>query len=146
MLGIEIQRVTIRDRRINVFGVTNIPSTRTRVPFEVSTGAGVKASGQVVFLRDIQVVLNPQTYLQSPPIPVMLNSEVTVDLGEDCAVQSLVITNKKVWVKATSTISPVAPFAVTSTQSKGAYRYDLAALLSSILRLPRGIFRRSRSQ
>jgi hypothetical protein len=107
----------------------------------VSSSAGVRDNGQVVFLKDIQVVLNPNTYLKSPPIPVILSSEVTVDLGEDCAVQSLVITNKKVWIKASSKISPVAPFAVASLESKGAYRYDLAALLSSILRMPRGILR-----
>jgi hypothetical protein len=111
------------------------------VPFEVSFGAGVMDGGQVIFLRDIQVVLNPNSYLQSPPIPILLSSDVTVDLGDDCTVQALVITNKKIWVKLSSVISPVAPFVVAPVESKGAYRYDLAALLSSILTMPRGILR-----
>ena len=115
------------------------------MPFEVSTSAGIRDNGHVVFLRDIQVVLNPNSYLQSPPIPILLKSDVTVDLGDDCKVESLVISNKKIWIKLNSKISPVAPFAVAPVESRGVYRYDLAALLSSLLRMPRGIFRIFRS-
>jgi hypothetical protein len=38
-----------------------------------------------------------------------------------------------------SIISPVAPFQVTPVKSKALYRYDLAALLSSVLKLQGGV-------
>jgi len=90
-----------------------------------------------VYLKDIQVVFNPD----SIPIvvPILSVSPIDVDLGEDCQIQSLVVANKNIWVRAAARISPVPPFAVTEVRTDALYHYDLSALLSSVLRLNGGI-------
>ena len=44
-------------------------------------------------------------------------------IGDDCRLDSLVIANKHVWIRANSIISPVTPFQVTQVKSKALYRY-----------------------
>ena len=41
---------------------------------------GVKDDGQVLFLRDIQVVLNPDSNFRAV-VPIILTSPIDVDLG-----------------------------------------------------------------
>ena len=43
-------------------------------------GGGVKDDGQVLFLRDIQVVLNPDSNFRAV-VPIILTSPIDVDLG-----------------------------------------------------------------
>jgi hypothetical protein len=80
--------------------------------------------------------------------------------GDDCQLDSFVIANKHVWIRAKSNISPVAPFAVAPgcilwihtriilavrnsqflflfelvALSRALYQYDLGASLSALLR------------
>lgn len=44
-------------------------------------GAGVRNEGQVLYLRDIQVVLNPDSILRAV-VPILLTTPIDVDLGE----------------------------------------------------------------
>jgi hypothetical protein len=99
---------------------------------------GIRDEGQTVFLRDIKVLLNPLSILRTD-IPILFISPIDVDLGEDFRIESLVIANKNIWIRAASVISPVAPFAVSERRSKGLFKYDMAVLLSSLLRLNGGI-------
>ena len=46
----------------------------------MNIGAGVKNDGQVLFLRDIQVVLNPDSILRAV-VPILLTTPIDVDLG-----------------------------------------------------------------
>ena len=46
----------------------------------MNLGAGVKNDGQVLFLRDIQVVLNPDSILRAV-VPILLTTPIDVDLG-----------------------------------------------------------------
>jgi hypothetical protein len=137
---VNIKKVSIRQRRLFAQGEvsTSGKTGATLMNFEVSTGAGVRDDGQVIFLRDIQVVLNPDSILRAA-VPILLTTPIDVDLGEDCRVESLVIANKHIWLRANSKISPVTPFAVTPVSSKALYRYDLAALLSNVIRIPAGV-------
>eukprot|EP01041_Mallomonas_annulata_P010927 gene10927-22810_t len=140
VLKVAIKRVTIRSRRIYVHGEADIASTGTTVPFEISTGAGVRGNGQVVFLRDIQVVLNPDSFLRTS-VPLLLSTPIDVDIGDDCYVDDLILAGKHITVKARTVVYPVPPFAVTPVVRRALYRYDLAALLSSLLRVKGGFLR-----
>ena len=44
-------------------------------------GAGVRNEGQVLYLRDIQVVLNPDSILRAV-VPILLTTPIDVDLGK----------------------------------------------------------------
>ena len=149
-LQVVVKKVSIRARRIFAMGevsVSQIPGSLVSstaagamMPFEVSTGAGVRDDGHVLFLRDIQVVLNPDSNFRAVvPIDILLTSPIDVDLGEEFRLDSLVIANKHVWIRANSVISPVEPFQVTPIRSRALYRYDLAAFLSAMLKLQGGI-------
>jgi hypothetical protein len=70
------------------------------------------SSGHVVFLKDIEVVINPDTALRTSVV-IPLSSAVDIDLGDDFSLENFVIANKHVWIRCTSNISPVLPFAVT---------------------------------
>ena len=100
--------------------------------FEVSLGAGVRENGQVIYVRDIQVVLNPDSVLVRTTIPIPLVSPIDVDLGSDCKIESLVISNKYIWIHFNTTISPIEPFRVANVQKRAMFHYDLASLLSSV--------------
>ena len=136
-LQAKVKRVSIRSRRLFVNGDAALPSGR--LPFEISTGAGLRDEGHTVFLKDIEVVLNPDTALRTS-IVIPLSNVVDVDIGEECSLDNLVIANKHVWLRARSSISPVVPFAVTSSsgQSNTMFKYNIGALLSSMLRV-RGV-------
>jgi hypothetical protein len=140
LVSVVVKTVFIRDRRVFATGeVWPTGSGGAAVDFEVSLGAGVRDEGQVVYLRDIQVVLNPDSTLLRTSFPIPLSAPIDVDLGSDCRIESLVISNKHVWIRFKSVISPVAPFSVAKQPRRAMYFYDLAALLSSVLRLRGGI-------
>ena len=149
ILSASIRKVTINSRRINAQGTAKLLSNSpdgsglASVDFEVSTSAGMKEEGQILYLKDIQVVLNPDSILRTI-VPIVTTAPIDVDLGDDFRIESLVIANRNIWIRAASVISPVEPFAVTETSSKALYKYDLSALLSSMLRLNGGIAMRWR--
>jgi hypothetical protein len=144
IVKVNIKKVGIRARKLFALGEVTLSSQTgsasgvVTVPFEVSTGAGTKDNGRVLFLKDIQVVLNPDSILRAV-LPILLTSPIDVDLGENFSLESLVIANKHVWLRANAVISPVAPFHVTPVESKALYQFDLAALLSNLMRLKGGI-------
>ena len=47
------------------------------------SGAGVKDEGQVLYLKDIRVVLNPDSILRAV-VPILLTTPIDVDLGTVC--------------------------------------------------------------
>ena len=137
ILSVSIRKVTIRNRRLFAQGTVSSSVTSSNIiNFEVATGAGVRADGRVIYLKDIQVVLNPDSVLRAA-VPILLTTPIDVDLGEDCRIENFVIANKSVWLRAVSIISP--DLRVTETPSIALYRFDLAALLSSTLFLKGGI-------
>lgn len=87
---------------------------------------GVRENGHVIYLKDIQVVINPDNAMLRTSLPILLAAPVDVDIGEDCNIISLVIGEKHVWLRARSTISPISPFAVTPFRKKALYRYYLS--------------------
>lgn len=147
LMNVDITKVTIKNRRLHAQGVAKILSSKSRgnvdgqvasVPFEVSTNAGIRDEGQTVFLKDIQVVLNPDSILRTV-MPILTTTPIDIDIGDDFRIESLVIANKNIWVRAASVISPVTRFDVTPKKTKTLYHYDLSALLSSILQLKGGL-------
>ena len=66
----------------------------------VSVGAGVRNNGRVVYLRDIQLELNPENETVTTGIPLLrLAQPIDVDLGPDCSINSLVVSDSHVWVR-----------------------------------------------
>ena len=137
ILSVSIRKVTIRNRRLFAQGsVSSSVASSNIINFEVSTGAGVRSNGRVIYLKDIQVVLNPDSVLRAA-VPILLTTPIDVDLGESCRLENFVIANKSIWLRAVSIISP--DLSVNETPSIALYRYDLAALLSSTLFLKGGM-------
>ena len=134
----KVKRVSIRERRLFVNGEAQLSSGS--LPFEISTGVGLRAGGQVIFLKDIEVVINPDNPLRAA-IVLPYSSAIDVDVGDDCRFESFVIANKHVWMRARSSISPVNPFQVSPVMSKALFRYDMSALFSSVLRIRGGFMR-----
>lgn len=141
----EITKVTINSRRIYVQGTAKFISDNSNyaleyasLDFEVSSGAGMRSEGQILYLKDIKVLLNPKSVLRTD-IPIILTNPIDVDLGDNFRVESLVIANKNVWIRAASVISPIDPFYVSEPPSRALYRYDVSVLLSSLLRLNGGV-------
>lgn len=58
-----VKRVSIRSRRLYVNGEAEL--TAGSLPFELSTGAGLRENGHVIFLKDIEVVINPDSVLRT---------------------------------------------------------------------------------
>lgn len=141
LLSVVVKAVSIRNRRLVAMGevFSGTTSGNGAMSFEVSLSAGVKDEGQVLFLRDIQVALNPESTLLRTSFPLPLAAPIDVDLGPDCHIDSLVISEKHVWIRFKSIISPVTPFSVAKPQRRAMYFYDLGALLSSVLRLRGGV-------
>lgn len=143
VLKVEVKKVTIRDCRIQAQGEVSLISGGLLqggplITFEVSTGAGVRDGGQVLYLRDIVVVLNPDSALRTV-VPVLLTTPIDVDLGAQCRLESLVVGQRHIWLRAVSVISPVPSFPVVTAPRRALYQYDLAALLSSLLRVQGGL-------
>lgn len=144
ILSAQVRKVTINERRINAMGTATLLSDQmgssglASLDFEVSTGAGIRDEGQTLFLKDIQVVLNPDSLLRTV-MPILTTTPIDIDLGEDTRIESLVIANKNVWIRAATVISPLSPFSVAEVKTRALYRYDLSKLLSSLLRLNGGI-------
>lgn len=163
ILSIVIGKVLIRSRRIVVQGEVSmglvsmglgIDDAATIIAFEVSTGAGVRNDGQVVYLKDIQVTLNPDSTLRTN-VPLLLSMPIDVDIGDHFRIQNLVIANTKVWIRAASIISPPSTLKqsdkgrvinIVSSQGEekklAMYKYDLSVLLSKIMRLNGGMAKR----
>lgn len=152
VLDAKIAKVTIHSRRISIKGTAELKkeNRNTRflltnsvlgldgaVDFEVSTGVGVRKNGQTLYLKDIQVALNPDSSLRTS-LPILTSTPIDVDLGEDCRIQSLVIGNRNIWIRAASVVSPVQPFHVVEAPRKALYHYDISAFLSSLLTLKGG--------
>ena len=104
----EITKVTINARRIFAQGTAKFISDNSinsteyaSIDFEVSTGAGMRNEGQILYLKDIKVLLNPKSVLRTD-IPILLSSPIDVDLGDNFRVESLVIANKNIWIRAAS--------------------------------------------
>eukprot|EP01038_Epipyxis_sp_PR26KG_P003955 gene3955-5672_t len=146
ILSVTVKKVYVDSRRISLQGVTKIlsdnPNDLSGVPFEVSTSVGVRENGQIVYLKDIQVVLYPDSIITS--LPIFINTPIDVYLGENCRIESLIIGNKNIWIRAATMISPVQPFAVTESVKKARYNYDLSATLSKIFMLKGGLAMRIR--
>lgn len=162
ILTVNISRVMILNRRLVAQGDLLVPSLEdaglvNKMSFEISTGAGVRDS-QVIFLRDIEVVLNPDNAFLRTILPIqnLLSAPIDVDIGENCRIENFVIAKQSVWVRAAAIISPPlsrqARFAmeakekiaalrgqVDATQKKALYKYDLANVLSDALRLQGGV-------
>lgn len=144
VLKVSVNKVTIRDRRLHAQGEVEVVSSTglgivPPITYEVSTGAQQRDSDKhIVYLNDIRVVLNPDSALRTV-FPILLNTPIDIDLGNDCCIENLIIGNHHVLLRAVAVISPVAPFAVAEQPRKAMYKYDLAALLSSILTLPGGL-------
>eukprot|EP00595_Chromulina_sp_UTEXLB2642_P003579 CAMPEP_0196764370 /NCGR_PEP_ID=MMETSP1095-20130614/5950_1 /TAXON_ID=96789 ORGANISM="Chromulina nebulosa, Strain UTEXLB2642" /NCGR_SAMPLE_ID=MMETSP1095 /ASSEMBLY_ACC=CAM_ASM_000446 /LENGTH=170 /DNA_ID=CAMNT_0042119723 /DNA_START=565 /DNA_END=1077 /DNA_ORIENTATION=+ len=141
LLRISIRRVTIVSRRLVVCGDAVIANSLSAASFEISTGAGVRDNGQIIYLKDIQVCLNPDSPLKTS-MPIPLTTPIDVDIGEDCTIMSLVIGDKHIWLRAKANISPVSPFSVAPVSKKALYRYDIGAVLSNVLRLSGGLANR----
>lgn len=144
ILSASIRKVTINDRRLTASGTAKLLSDNpldvglASLDFEVSTGAGMRDHGQTLYLRDMQVVLNPDSILRTA-MPIITTSPIDIDLGEDCKIESLVIANKNIWIRAASIISPVQPFTVAESRTKALYHYNFAAFLSKLLRISGGV-------
>lgn len=147
IVSAQINSVKIDSRRIHAIGVARILSNSTgsvgaagfaSIDFEISTGAGMRDEGQTLYLRDIKVLLNPRSFLRTD-IPILTVSPIDVDLGEEFRIESLVIANKNIWIRAASVISPVEPFSVIERRSKALFKYDVSGMLSTLLRLNGGI-------
>lgn len=147
ILSASVRKVTINARRINAQGTVKVLSDRVddssliSLDFEISTGAGMRDNGHVLFLKDVQATVALNSRLRTS-VPYLATRPIDIDLGEDCIIENLVIANKNIWIRAASVISPITPFSVAEMESKALYRYDLSALLSSLLRLNGGIFLR----
>lgn len=142
LVSASINKVTIKARRIYAQGTAQFLKYQNNgvgsVDFEISTGAGIRGEGQVLYLRNINVLLNPNGAFPTE-IPIKTVAPIDVDLGDDFRIESLVIANKNIWIRAASIISPMQPFAVVESTNKALYKYDLSALLSSLLQLTGGI-------
>jgi hypothetical protein len=108
-----VRRASIFGRRIIVEGAyqTTAPgrAPEDSVTFEVSLGVGTRSRGQVVYLKDINFTLNPDSALLRASVPVAPSVPIDVDLGNSISLDSLVITDTHVSIKATCKISPFAP-------------------------------------
>ena len=135
-----IKMVTIRSRRIFVLVDVVFP-TGAIIPVEISTGVGVRNNRQIIFLRDLTYTLDPNGPLNPFRRPLLIQDPIDVDLGEDCFIEGIDISNKSISVRAMAIISPVNPFTVAPVANRAACRFDLAALLSSVLRVNGGVAR-----
>lgn len=144
VISASIRKVSINARRLIAQGTAKLLSDKPNdsalasVDFEVSTSAAIHDEGQTLFLQDVQVTLNPDSILRTV-VPIVLTTPIDIDLGDNCRIESLVITNRNIWIRGVSVISPVAPFSVADLRSKALYRYDLSAFLSSLLWLNGGV-------
>eukprot|EP00981_Chlorochromonas_danica_P007085 scaffold1551_cov164-Ochromonas_danica.AAC.13 len=144
ILSASVRKVTIYARRINAQGTVKVLSDRVddssliSLDFEISTGAGMRDNGHVLFLKDVQATVALNSRLRTS-VPYLATRPIDIDLGEDCMIENLVIANKNIWIRAASVISPITPLSVVEIESKALYRFDLSALLSSLLRLNGGI-------
>lgn len=140
LVSVVVKRVYINSRRLFAIGeVMPAGVGAAAMPFEVSLGVGVREEGQVVYLRDIQVALNPENAILRTSFGIPLQAPIDIDLGSDCRLESLVLSDSHAWVRFKAIISPVAPFGVAPVQRRAMYYYDLAALLSSVLKLRGGL-------
>lgn len=142
LVSASINKVTIKKQRIYAQGTALFLKYQNggvgSVDFEISTGAGIRGEGQVLYLRNINVLLNPNSAFPTD-IPILTTAPIDVDLGDDFRIEYLVIANKNIWIRAASVISPLQPFQVVEQSNKALYKYDLSALLSSLLQLTGGI-------
>jgi hypothetical protein len=162
ILTVDINRVMILNRRLVAQGDLLVPSLEdaglvNKMSFEISTGAGVRDS-QVIYLRDIEVVLNPDNAFLRTILPIqnLLSAPIDVDIGDSCRIENFVIAKQSVWVRAAAVISPplsrqakvdkdakeklaILRGEIDATQKKALYKYDLANLLSDALRLQGGV-------
>jgi hypothetical protein len=107
-----VRRVSIFERRIIVEGAYQTAvagQLEDSVTFEVSLGVGTRSRGQVVYLKDITFTLNPDSALLRASVPVAPSVPIDVDLGNSISLDSLVITDTHVGIKATCKVSPFAP-------------------------------------
>lgn len=140
-VNVVVKRVYINSRRLFAIGeiMPSVVGDSAAMPFEVSLSLGVREEGQVVYLRDIQVALNPENVILRTSFGIPLQAPIDIDLGPDCKLESLVLSDSHAWVRFKAIISPVAPFGVAPVQRRAMYYYDLAALLSSVLKLRGGV-------
>lgn len=137
LLSVLVIKVTIRNRRLYAHGSVRSALASSVINFEVSTGAGVRADGRVIYLKDIQVVLNPDSVLRAN-VPIVLTTPIDIDLGENINIENMIIAKKSVWLRVVSIISPDLQIG-DEKPSIALYKFDLAQLLSSTLFLKGGI-------
>ena len=135
IVKVTVKKVIIASLRIFIYGDALTPYPDISVPFELSTGIGTRTqlNRPVVFLKNLELIVNRLS------VPLFLGAPIDIDLGENCIIESLVITNRTISARAKFTISPVTPFTVVAlpepTPKVAMFRYDLAEKLSSLLRV-----------
>jgi hypothetical protein len=98
--------------------------------FEVSTRLGVRENNpSVLYLQDLAVTANPESVLMRTQLPIPSNTAIDVDLGAQCNIERLVISNEKIAFAASAVISPVRTFSVTPTTTAAVG--DTASTVSS---------------
>jgi len=140
ILDLEIKRVMIRKQRIFIYGEADLVEGGAIVPFEISTSMGTRAQGQVIFLRDSELVLNPESVLRTA-VPVITTSAIDVDIGEDCTLERLEFTERQVRIRARTKVLPTTLMVENkdSSISRGRFHYDLGAVISNIFRFNKRI-------
>ena len=84
-------------------------------------------------------MLNPENIILRTSVPIFLSTPIDIDIGDDFTIESLVIGDRNIWLRAQTLISPHVPqFEVVSTPKKALYRFDLAALLSKLFTMQGG--------
>ena len=139
VVSADIHKVSILNRRIYATGDVNTFGDLGKVGFEVSFGIGIRREGRVIYLKDMEVALNPDSVLRTS-VPIIPTTPIDVDVGDSCRIENLVVTNQNVWVRAVSVISPELSNNASSKSDIAFYKYDIANLLSRILKLQGGIF------
>jgi hypothetical protein len=151
-LSLKVTKVSIRQRRLFAQGEIDMNlgggegNTNNLMTFEISTSAGVSEGGQVVYLTNIEVVLNPYSGSRTR-FPIILNEPIGIDIGTECKIESLVIGNTNIWLRLVARIFPTSKlqdYIKTDDQEvkRALYKYDLANFLSKLLRIPGGLVTR----
>lgn len=169
VLNLSVTGVTIQRGRIHVAGtatfltdspITVLMSSYSKAQntgglisadFEITTKISARtAVPQIVSLEDVLVVVNPDSTLLRTILPIPGGS-INIDLGEHCNLQTLTVDDHSIHLCGSSLISPVKPLTAVSQRyrkvpvlpkigsSIASFRYDLASVLSSVLKLNGGI-------
>eukprot|EP00638_Chattonella_subsalsa_P008147 CAMPEP_0117755188 /NCGR_PEP_ID=MMETSP0947-20121206/13297_1 /TAXON_ID=44440 /ORGANISM="Chattonella subsalsa, Strain CCMP2191" /LENGTH=351 /DNA_ID=CAMNT_0005574463 /DNA_START=162 /DNA_END=1214 /DNA_ORIENTATION=+ len=130
VLAVAVKRVAIQGKRLAFSGTVNTAVTNS-IPFCVKTGLRIRESGHVVILDKPELVVNAGTALELK-VPILASGEIEIDIGNSAKLERVEIDNGKIGVEARVLFSPVPPFAVSQTQQRAVYSYDLGSFLSEV--------------